>query len=117
MIKHCQDEGSSSELVTGILVGLVVGNVLEITNCFPLPKDDEHEDESMCLRVVIGIIRILSYLRPDVCKCNLMREEGGREEGGRERREGEREEGGRERGGREREIEREGEREEGGRER
>lgn len=47
VIKHCQEEGSSSELVTGILVGLVVGKTLEITNCFPLPKDDEHEDDSM----------------------------------------------------------------------
>lgn len=47
VIKHCQEEGSSSELVTGILVGLVVGTSLEITNCFPLPKDDDHEDESM----------------------------------------------------------------------
>lgn len=49
VIKHCQEEGSSSELVTGILVGLVVGTSLEITNCFPLPKDDDHEDESMSL--------------------------------------------------------------------
>lgn len=49
VIKHCQEEGSSSELVTGILVGLVVGSVLEITNCFPLPKDEEHEDESELL--------------------------------------------------------------------
>ncbi len=46
VIKHCQEDGSSSELVTGILVGLVVGSTLEITNCFPLPKDDDHEDES-----------------------------------------------------------------------
>ena len=49
VIKHCQEEGSSSELVTGILVGLVVGTSLEITNCFPLPKDDDHEDESRLL--------------------------------------------------------------------
>ena len=45
MIKHCQEEGSSSELVTGFLVGLVVGTTLEITNCFPLPKDLEDPDE------------------------------------------------------------------------
>lgn len=49
VIKHCQEEGSSSELVTGILVGLVVGKTLEITNCFPLPKDDDHEDDSMLI--------------------------------------------------------------------
>ena len=46
VVKHCQEEGSSSELVTGILVGLVVGTTLEITNCFPLPKDEDQEDES-----------------------------------------------------------------------
>ena len=48
IIKHCQEEGSSSELVTGFVVGLVVGRTLEVTNCFPLPKDlgDESEDES-----------------------------------------------------------------------
>lgn len=47
IIKHCQEEGGSSELVTGFLVGLVVGKTLEITNCFPLSKDpDESEDES-----------------------------------------------------------------------
>ncbi len=47
VIKHCEEEGSSSELVTGFLVGLVVGKTLEITNCFPLPKDlDEPEEES-----------------------------------------------------------------------
>lgn len=41
IIKHCQEEGSSTELVNGFLVGLVVGKTLEITNCFPLPKDLE----------------------------------------------------------------------------
>lgn len=47
IIKHCQEEGSSSELVTGFLVGLVVGKTLEVTNCFPLPKDlDDTEEES-----------------------------------------------------------------------
>ena len=47
VIKHCQEEGSSSELVSGILVGLMVGTTLEITNCFPLPKEwDEQGDES-----------------------------------------------------------------------
>ena len=45
MIKHCQEEGSSSDLVTGFLVGLVVGDTLEITNCFPLPKDLDDADE------------------------------------------------------------------------
>lgn len=46
IIKHCQEEGSSSELVSGFLVGLVVGTTLEVTNCFPLPKEDEGEGGS-----------------------------------------------------------------------
>lgn len=47
IIKHCQEEGSSTELVNGFLVGLVVGKTLEITNCFPLPKDlDDTQDRA-----------------------------------------------------------------------
>ena len=47
VIKHCQEEGSSADLVTGFLVGLVVGSVLEVTNCFPIAKDlDDTDDES-----------------------------------------------------------------------
>ena len=54
MIKHCQEEGSSSELVSGFLVGIVVGTTLEITNCFPLPKDlDDGEEESMYMSFTI----------------------------------------------------------------
>ena len=53
IIKHCQEEGSSSELVTGFLVGLVVGRTLEVTNCFPLPKDlDDTEEESEYIAMV-----------------------------------------------------------------
>lgn len=60
VIKHCQEEGSSSELVTGFLVGLVVGETLEITNCFPLPKDlDDADEESelypTCLHHVVSV--------------------------------------------------------------
>ena len=39
IIKHCQEEGSGSEWVTGCLVGVVVDETLEISNCFPFPKD------------------------------------------------------------------------------
>ena len=50
IIKHCQEEGSGSELVTGCLVGVVVGTTLEVTNCFPLPKDFENpQEESECV--------------------------------------------------------------------
>ena len=49
VIKHCQEEGSSSELVSGFLVGLVVGKTLEVTNCFSLPKEDDGEGGSMLI--------------------------------------------------------------------
>ncbi|XP_077991266.1 eukaryotic translation initiation factor 3 subunit H-like [Glandiceps talaboti] len=48
IIKHCEEEGTGgTELVQGVLLGLVVENTLEITNCFPFPRhtDDEDFDE------------------------------------------------------------------------
>ena len=71
MIKHCQEEGSSSDLVTGFLVGLVVGDTLEITNCFPLPKDLDDADEeselnstsSLCWKCSIRLTFVIH-------KCN-----------------------------------------------
>ena len=45
IIKHCQEEGQGgSELVQGVLLGLVENNKLEVTNCFPFPRHTE-EDE------------------------------------------------------------------------
>ena len=35
IIKHCKE--FSPALVTGQLLGLDVGSVLEVTNCFPFP--------------------------------------------------------------------------------
>lgn len=40
IIQHCQN------LVTGQLLGLAVGNVLEVTNCFPFPNRIEDENEA-----------------------------------------------------------------------
>jgi len=49
IIKHCEEEGSSGDVVQGVLLGLIQDNRLEITNCFPFPSskpgDDEEEDE------------------------------------------------------------------------
>ncbi|KDO44069.1 hypothetical protein CISIN_1g034084mg [Citrus sinensis] len=39
IIKHCKE--FSPALVTGQLLGLDVGSVLEVTNCFPFPEEDE----------------------------------------------------------------------------
>jgi len=46
IIKHCQEEGGStgSDLVQGVLLGLVESNRLEVTNCFPFPRHND-EDE------------------------------------------------------------------------
>eukprot|EP01097_Dermamoeba_algensis_P001611 TRINITY_DN1603_c0_g1_i4.p1 TRINITY_DN1603_c0_g1~~TRINITY_DN1603_c0_g1_i4.p1 ORF type:complete len:268 (-),score=44.72 TRINITY_DN1603_c0_g1_i4:421-1224(-) len=45
IIKHCKE--NSHESVTGQLLGLDIGSTLEVTNCFPLPRrsDDEEEDD------------------------------------------------------------------------
>lgn len=47
MVKHCHEEASSNmDVAQGALLGLVVDNCLEITNCFPFPKNpDETMDE------------------------------------------------------------------------
>ena len=45
IIKHCQEEGSGgSELVQGVLLGLVENKRLEVTNCFPFPRHTDEED-------------------------------------------------------------------------
>ncbi|PVD23497.1 hypothetical protein C0Q70_16769 [Pomacea canaliculata] len=45
IIKHSQEEGAGgTDLVQGVLLGLVVDNRLEITNCFPFPRHSEEED-------------------------------------------------------------------------
>ncbi|KAH9680094.1 eukaryotic translation initiation factor 3 subunit H [Citrus sinensis] len=42
IIKHCKE--FSPALVTGQLLGLDVGSVLEVTNCFPFPIQEEDEE-------------------------------------------------------------------------
>jgi len=45
IIKHCHEEVSgTTDVAQGILLGLLVGNVLEITNCFPFPKNIDDND-------------------------------------------------------------------------
>ena len=51
IIKHCQEEGAGgTDLVQGVLLGLVEGNRLEVTNCFPFPRhtEDDEFDEGQC---------------------------------------------------------------------
>jgi len=59
IIKHCQEEGAGgSELVQGVLLGLVDKKCLEVTNCFPFPRhtDEEDFDEGSITRFVSIII-------------------------------------------------------------
>ena len=44
LIKHCEEDSGGPELVQGVLLGLVVGETLEITNCFPFPRTSENSD-------------------------------------------------------------------------
>nr|CAB3241670.1 eukaryotic translation initiation factor 3 subunit H [Phallusia mammillata] len=44
IIKHCEEDSGGPELVQGVLLGLVVGDTLEITNCFPFPRTNETSD-------------------------------------------------------------------------
>merc|ERR1712180_377171 len=39
IVKHCHEEGAG-EIAQGVLLGLLVDKTLEITNCFPTPKED-----------------------------------------------------------------------------
>jgi translation initiation factor 3 subunit H len=55
--------------VQGVLLGLVVDNKLEITNCFPFPRhnDDEDFDEGMSILLVFFskemLVNILHLLK------------------------------------------------------
>ena len=45
IVKHCQEEAAGgTDLVQGVLLGLVVDNKLEITNCFPFPRHNDEEE-------------------------------------------------------------------------
>lgn len=62
IIKHYQEEGQGTEVVQGVLLGLVVEDRLEITNCFPFPQhteDDADFDEgkSTLLKRVFAVHR------------------------------------------------------------
>ncbi|XP_064605529.1 LOW QUALITY PROTEIN: eukaryotic translation initiation factor 3 subunit H-A-like [Liolophura sinensis] len=65
IIKHCQEEGAGgTDLVQGVLLGLVVDNRLEITNCFPFPKHTE-EEEFDEVRYQVDMMRNLRHVNID----------------------------------------------------
>ncbi|KAL7630729.1 UNVERIFIED_CONTAM: hypothetical protein RMT77_019061 [Armadillidium vulgare] len=46
IVKHCHEEGAgNTEVAQGVLLGLVVEDKLEITNCFPFPRHADDVDE------------------------------------------------------------------------
>ncbi|MGH0159201.1 UNVERIFIED_CONTAM: hypothetical protein FKN15_036989 [Acipenser sinensis] len=53
IIKHYQEEGQGNEVVQGVLLGLVVEDRLEITNCFPFPQ---HTEDDADFDEVYGIV-------------------------------------------------------------
>ncbi|XP_074997358.1 eukaryotic translation initiation factor 3 subunit H isoform X2 [Calonectris borealis] len=74
IIKHYQEEGQGNEVVQGVLLGLVVDDRLEITNCFPFPQhteDDADFDEDP-IKTAQGSLSLKAYrLTPklmEVCK-------------------------------------------------
>ncbi|KAG8570220.1 hypothetical protein GDO81_011157 [Engystomops pustulosus] len=74
IIKHYQEEGHGSEVVQGVLLGLVVDDRLEITNCFPFPQhtEDDAEFDEDPIKTSQGSLSLKAYrLTPklmEVCK-------------------------------------------------
>ena len=63
IIKHCHEEGAgNTEVAQGVLLGLVVEDRLEITNCFSFPRhaDDVDEGKSMLLVYLVTKLIVLS---------------------------------------------------------
>ncbi|XP_026139025.1 eukaryotic translation initiation factor 3 subunit H-A isoform X2 [Carassius auratus] len=74
IIKHYQEEGQGSEVVQGVLLGLVVEDRLEITNCFPFPQhtEDDVEFDEDPIKTAQGSLCLKAYrLTPklmEICK-------------------------------------------------
>lgn len=77
IIKHYQEEGQGSEVVQGVLLGLVVDDRLEITNCFPFPQhteDDADFDEGKHEQSTLPTFLYLSvYIICNLPKCLLLK--------------------------------------------
>ncbi|CAA2957491.1 eukaryotic translation initiation factor 3 subunit H [Olea europaea subsp. europaea] len=64
IIKHCQE--FSPALVTGQLLGLDVGSVLEVTNCFPFPiREEDEEIEAEGANYQLEMMRCLREVNVD----------------------------------------------------
>lgn len=47
--KHCREHASGTNVVTGQLLGLDVGQTLEVTDCFPFPVCYWMWEETWCV--------------------------------------------------------------------
>lgn len=68
IIKHCTEEGSGGDLVQGVLLGLVVDNRLEVTNCFPFPRNagnEEGGEELDEIQYQMEMMRLLRHVNVD----------------------------------------------------
>ncbi|KAG6750024.1 hypothetical protein POTOM_047102 [Populus tomentosa] len=64
IIKHCKE--FSPSLVTGQLLGLDVGSVLEVTNCFPFPiREEDEEIEAEGANYQLEMMRCLREVNVD----------------------------------------------------
>ncbi|KAM9807299.1 eukaryotic translation initiation factor 3 subunit H isoform 2-T2 [Syngnathus typhle] len=64
IIKH-YEEGQSSEVVQGVLLGLVVDDRLEITNCFPFPQHTEDDADFDEVQYQMEMMRSLRHVNID----------------------------------------------------
>ncbi|KAF7691162.1 eukaryotic translation initiation factor 3 subunit H-B [Silurus meridionalis] len=65
IIKHYQEEGQGSEVVQGVLLGLVVDDRLEITNCFPFPQHTEDDADFDEVQYQMEMMRSLRHVNID----------------------------------------------------
>ncbi|EDM16281.1 eukaryotic translation initiation factor 3, subunit 3 gamma, isoform CRA_a [Rattus norvegicus] len=62
IIKHYQEEGQGTEVVQGVLLGLVVEDRLEITNCFPFPQHTEDDADFDEVQYQMEMMRSLRHV-------------------------------------------------------
>uniref|UniRef100_A0A8B9KXS3 Eukaryotic translation initiation factor 3 subunit H n=1 Tax=Astyanax mexicanus TaxID=7994 RepID=A0A8B9KXS3_ASTMX len=65
IIKHYHEEGQGSEVVQGVLLGLVVDDRLEITNCFPFPQHTEDDADFDEVQYQMEMMRSLRHVNID----------------------------------------------------
>uniref|UniRef100_A0A8C4TEL3 Eukaryotic translation initiation factor 3 subunit H n=1 Tax=Erpetoichthys calabaricus TaxID=27687 RepID=A0A8C4TEL3_ERPCA len=65
IIKHYHEEGQGSEVVQGVLLGLVVEDRLEITNCFPFPQHTEEDADFDEVQYQMEMMRSLRHVNID----------------------------------------------------